>query len=169
MIHFRSFCYLDRRLSCAGMINWDDPDYKSAGNFAAYVSSIAIQCGDPSAPSANTTSYVYGSNSSTSTPQISFSGASTNLKDSKSGSSSSLASGIGLKVAIAVGGLIVLVILAMLVRSIMKKMGKKKGAIPPTSAAAFLGKQQSYQPLHGNASVESHGMQNRLYAGQNRY
>ena len=52
-----------------GMINWDDPDYKSAGHFYAYIDSISVQCADQ--PGANITSYVYGSNSSAYTPSIS--------------------------------------------------------------------------------------------------
>lgn len=58
-----------------GMINWDDPDYTSAGHFYALVSSVSVQCADsnPSNPDSNITSYVYGSNSSTDTPSVAFS------------------------------------------------------------------------------------------------
>jgi beta-glucanase (GH16 family) len=58
-----------------GMINWNDPDYVSAGNFYALVSSVTVKCGD--APGPNITSYVYGSNTTASTPSISFSNRST--------------------------------------------------------------------------------------------
>jgi len=56
-----------------GMINWDDPDYKSAGHFYAMVESVDIQCADPTTPSSDITSYVYGANSSTMTPSVTFS------------------------------------------------------------------------------------------------
>lgn len=62
-----------------GMIDWNDPDYKSAGQFYALVRSIEIQCGDPQKPDANITSYVYGSNTTTDTPSIAFSNVSTLL------------------------------------------------------------------------------------------
>ncbi|THH18730.1 hypothetical protein EW146_g2312 [Bondarzewia mesenterica] len=56
-----------------GMINWNDPDYKSAGHFYAMVSSVSVQCADPSTPQSDITSYIYGTNSSTMTPSVSFS------------------------------------------------------------------------------------------------
>ncbi|KAF8918651.1 glycoside hydrolase family 16 protein [Mucidula mucida] len=60
-----------------GMIDWSDPDYTSAGHFYALVKSVQIKCGDPQAPGENITSYVYGTNSSTDTPAIAFTNAST--------------------------------------------------------------------------------------------
>ncbi|KAI3605291.1 cell wall glucanase [Moniliophthora roreri] len=61
-----------------GMIDWNDPDYKAAGQFYALVKSIQIQCSDPQPPSPNSniTSYIYGTNSTTDTPSIAFSNAS---------------------------------------------------------------------------------------------
>ncbi|KAI0077369.1 glycoside hydrolase family 16 protein [Panus rudis PR-1116 ss-1] len=56
-----------------GMINWQDPDYVKAGHFYALLSSLSITCQDPTPPSANTTSYVYHSNSSAFLPDIEFS------------------------------------------------------------------------------------------------
>ncbi|CAL1699711.1 unnamed protein product [Somion occarium] len=56
-----------------GMINWNDPDYTAAGHFQTLVKSVAVVCQDPSPPAANVTSYVYGINSSSLTPGISFS------------------------------------------------------------------------------------------------
>jgi beta-glucanase (GH16 family) len=60
-----------------GMINWADPDYLAAGHFYALVSSVSIECLDPQAPGANVTSYVYGQNASTDTPDVAFSTEST--------------------------------------------------------------------------------------------
>jgi beta-glucanase (GH16 family) len=60
-----------------GMINWNDPDYTSAGHFYALVKSVSVQCGDPQKPGANITSYTYGQNTSTDTPGIAFSNEST--------------------------------------------------------------------------------------------
>ncbi|KAH9833191.1 concanavalin A-like lectin/glucanase domain-containing protein [Rhodofomes roseus] len=60
-----------------GMINWDDPDYKSAGHFYAYIESVSVTCNDPQAASGNITSYVYGSNSSAFTPAITLSNETT--------------------------------------------------------------------------------------------
>ncbi|TFY65760.1 hypothetical protein EVG20_g5337 [Dentipellis fragilis] len=59
-----------------GMINWDDPDYKSAGHFYATIKKVDIKCADPQSPNSSVTSYVYGSNSSTMTPSVAFSNAS---------------------------------------------------------------------------------------------
>lgn len=60
-----------------GMINWNDPDYVSAGHFYALVSSVSIKCADPQAPGPDITSYVYGQNASTDTPAVDFSNKST--------------------------------------------------------------------------------------------
>jgi len=60
-----------------GMIDWTNSDYQAAGHFYALVSSVNVQCTDPSPPAANVTSYVYGTNSSTDTPGIAFSTATT--------------------------------------------------------------------------------------------
>ncbi|KAK7685919.1 hypothetical protein QCA50_010728 [Cerrena zonata] len=56
-----------------GMINWDDPDYTTAGHFYALVKSVSVTCNDPSPAGTNMTSYVYGTNSSSMTPSIAFS------------------------------------------------------------------------------------------------
>ncbi|EPS95247.1 hypothetical protein FOMPIDRAFT_162459 [Fomitopsis schrenkii] len=72
-----------------GMINWDDPDYKSAGHFYAYIDSISVQCADQ--PGANITSYVYGSNSSAFTPSISETNETTILASNGALGSSALA------------------------------------------------------------------------------
>jgi len=60
-----------------GMIDWQDPDYVSAGHFYALVQSINITCADPTPPAVDTTSYVYGKNVSTLTPAIAFSNQTT--------------------------------------------------------------------------------------------
>jgi hypothetical protein len=59
------------------MINWNDPDYVSAGHFYMLVKSVSITCADPQHPTSDITSYVYGPNTSTNTPGISFSNSST--------------------------------------------------------------------------------------------
>ncbi|KAF5389585.1 hypothetical protein D9757_004084 [Collybiopsis confluens] len=60
-----------------GMINWQDPDYVSAGHFYALVQSVSVKCADPQSPGPNITSYIYGANQSTDTPNIDFSNQST--------------------------------------------------------------------------------------------
>ena len=86
------------------MINWDDPDYKSAGHFYALVKSVSVKCADPETPSANDTSYVYESNAST--PSIAMSNHSTLLNGARRtmmvGSSMDLTLGL-----VAVGGAVV--------------------------------------------------------------
>ncbi|EIW78647.1 glycoside hydrolase family 16 protein [Coniophora puteana RWD-64-598 SS2] len=62
-----------------GMINWQDPDYTSAGHFYAYVDTVSVTCNDPSTPTSDDTSYVYGSNTTTDTPSVSFSNATTEI------------------------------------------------------------------------------------------
>lgn len=56
-----------------GMINWQDPDYQSAGHFYALLKSVDLQCADPAPPDPKDTSYVYGANSSALTPSVTFS------------------------------------------------------------------------------------------------
>ncbi|KAH9946909.1 concanavalin A-like lectin/glucanase domain-containing protein [Amylocystis lapponica] len=60
-----------------GLINWDDPDYKSAGHFYSVVESVSITCNDPTTAAGDVTSYVYGSNSTAFTPSIAFSNETT--------------------------------------------------------------------------------------------
>lgn len=60
-----------------GMINWDDPDYKSAGHFYALVQSVSVNCTDPTSEPSDTTSYIYGKNGSLDTPSVAFSNKST--------------------------------------------------------------------------------------------
>lgn len=57
------------------MIDWTNADYAAAGHFYALVSSVSVQCNDqsPSNPDPNITSYVYGSNTTSMTPLVSFS------------------------------------------------------------------------------------------------
>jgi hypothetical protein len=72
------------------MINWQDPDYQSAGetvddpvitsalnvhlgHFYALLKSVDVQCADPAPPDPKDTSYVYGANSSALTPSVTFS------------------------------------------------------------------------------------------------
>lgn len=73
-----------------GMINWQDPDYQSAGetvdnfmiilalnvhlgHFYALLKSVDVQCADPAPPDPKDSSYVYGANSSALTPSVTFS------------------------------------------------------------------------------------------------
>lgn len=60
-----------------GMIDWSNTDYTTAGHFWASVQSVEVVCADPVKPNANITAYVYGANSSTFTPSVSFSNQST--------------------------------------------------------------------------------------------
>ncbi|KAG6333931.1 hypothetical protein ID866_5163 [Astraeus odoratus] len=60
-----------------GMINWNDPDYVSAGHFYALFQSVSVQCNDTLTPNSSVTSYVYGPNVTLDTPSIAFSNAST--------------------------------------------------------------------------------------------
>lgn len=60
-----------------GLIDWQDPDYVSAGHFYALVQSVNITCQDPTAEPTDATSYVYGKNSSTFTPSVAFSNLTT--------------------------------------------------------------------------------------------
>jgi len=55
-----------------GMINWDDPDYKAAGQFYALVQSVTVKCADSQVTTvtSNDTSYVYGGNRSATLPTI---------------------------------------------------------------------------------------------------
>jgi len=64
-----------------GMINWNDPDYKSAGHFYALINKITVKCADPTAPSADITSYKYGTNTTVNTPNVFFSNQSTMLNE----------------------------------------------------------------------------------------
>jgi len=62
-----------------GLINYQDPDYLAAGHFYALVSSVNITCADPTKPGAGITGYVYGANSSTNTPSVALTNATTDL------------------------------------------------------------------------------------------
>src|ERR1700683_3836292 len=127
------------------MINWDDPDYTAAGNqFQAFVSSVSVQCADPTSSSANMTSYVYGSNSSTSTPNVTLSGAST-LLDGASDSSSSVSSAMAETIGIIAGILVLaLIISALLLRACIQAR-RRKARTGATIAPMFGG--QAYSSL----------------------
>lgn len=65
-----------------GMIDWNDPDYKAAGNqFYARFKSLKVECADPEPVSADDISYVFGSNITTpeglSVPQVAITNQST--------------------------------------------------------------------------------------------
>lgn len=62
-----------------GMINWNDPDYTSAGHFYALVHSVSITCTgtQPVPPDSDLVSYVYAGNRSSTTPTIIYSNSST--------------------------------------------------------------------------------------------
>lgn len=82
------------------MINWNDPDYLSAGtlhhprflakahdrpgHFYALYQSVSVECNDPTSPGPGITSYVYGPNSTLDTPSIAFSNASTLINSARS-------------------------------------------------------------------------------------
>ncbi|KAJ8596182.1 glycoside hydrolase family 16 protein [Rhizopogon salebrosus TDB-379] len=92
-----------------GMINWNDPDYVSAGHFYALFQSVSVQCNDPTPPNASETSYVYSTNSSLDTPSIAFSNASTiNGAPALIGvSASAMSTWLGMVAALVIGGLVV--------------------------------------------------------------
>ncbi|KAI6029648.1 glycoside hydrolase family 16 protein [Pisolithus microcarpus] len=60
-----------------GMINWNDPDYVSAGHFYALFQSVSVQCNDTAPMNSSVTSYVYGPNVTLDTPSIAYSNATT--------------------------------------------------------------------------------------------
>ncbi|KAJ7578528.1 glycoside hydrolase family 16 protein [Mycena floridula] len=62
-----------------GLIDYTNPDYVSAGHFYALLKSVNITCADPTKPSTDITSYVYGANSTTDTPSVAFSNVTTLL------------------------------------------------------------------------------------------
>lgn len=126
-----------------GMINWNDPDYTSAGDqFQAYISSVSVKCADPT-PVGNMSSYVYGSNSSTSTPNVTLSSASTLLEGAASTSSisASLAKKIGIVAAVA---LFALIVSALLIRACLQRR-RRKARASETTAPGFGG--QTYSSL----------------------
>jgi len=153
-----------------GMINWNDPDYTAAGNrFEAFVSSVSVQCANPSPPSANTTSYVYGTNSSTSTPNIILSSAST-LLGGGTGSSSSISSSTVKKIGIIVGlAVLALIISALLVRAcVQRRRRKARAGAAVVAPAAVIGGGRTYQPLKDSSiNVEGgpHAMSSLNYGG----
>ncbi|KAF8137604.1 glycoside hydrolase family 16 protein [Boletus edulis] len=70
-----------------GMIQWNDPDYVSAGHFYALFQSVSVECNDTTTPGPGITSYVYGQNSTLDTPSIAFSNATTLINGSSPRSS----------------------------------------------------------------------------------
>ncbi|KAF5361620.1 hypothetical protein D9758_007371 [Tetrapyrgos nigripes] len=64
-----------------GMINWDDPDYKSAGHFYALVKQVKVECNEANilngTMQADTTGYVYGANASSQQPGVAYTNGST--------------------------------------------------------------------------------------------
>jgi hypothetical protein len=90
-----------------GMINWQDPDYVSAGHFYSLISSVTVQCSDPVTPASNVTSYVYGSNVTTDEPGISFSTKTTiNAAPSLTHAAASSVGTIFLVIAVVTGALL---------------------------------------------------------------
>ena len=72
------------------MIDWTNSDYTAAGGqYQALIESVTVVCADPTSPPSGTTSYVYGSNSSTNTPSISFSSAITTINSTSGASGAS--------------------------------------------------------------------------------
>jgi len=94
-----------------GMINWNDPDYASAGHFYMRVRSVEVTCAPQSSssssnssiPSGNITSYVYGANSSALTPSVKLSNAST----LENGAVGGMRMGMGWSVVLGVVGVLV--------------------------------------------------------------
>lgn len=71
-----------------GMIDWNDPDYVSAGQFYALVKSVTVKCADPqqaaTSNGSTVTSYTYGTNSSSGSPAVGLSNASTEVGGAES-------------------------------------------------------------------------------------
>jgi len=67
------------------MINWNDPDYKSAGRFYALLKSVSVKCAANPKIQADTTSYVYSGDKSTmNSPVIEYTNRSTSVKGAAS-------------------------------------------------------------------------------------
>jgi len=64
-----------------GMINWNDPDYLSAGHFYARINSVSVKCAQNAPGNPNITSYIYGA-SDHNLPTILFSNKTTLLNGS---------------------------------------------------------------------------------------
>lgn len=143
------------------MIDWSQT---TNGKFEALISSISIQCADPTPPSSNATSYVYATNTSSNTPGINFSSASTFL-DGYSASSS----GNGIKLAKEIGigagvGVFFLIVIALVVRSCMQASRRKTRAAATTSAGFGNIGAQSYRPINDSTTnLETHAMPDRGY------
>ena len=103
-----------------GMINWQDPDYQSAGetvdslvttsvlnmhlgHFHALLKSVDVQCADPVPPDPKDTAYVYGANSSALTPSVAFSNQSIPTNGALARSASSFSTLVGTLSLVVVG------------------------------------------------------------------
>ncbi|QRV76563.1 glycoside hydrolase family 16 protein [Ceratobasidium sp. AG-Ba] len=75
------------RIQLSGMINWQDPDYVTAGHFSAIVSEVTVKCAPLTgvANSSAMTSYVYAANDSTGVPTVQVTNHSTMLGGAVSG------------------------------------------------------------------------------------
>ncbi|KAJ7060985.1 glycoside hydrolase family 16 protein [Mycena amicta] len=62
-----------------GLIDYNDPDYVSAGHFYALLQSVNITCADPTKPAGDITGYVYGANASADTPSVALTNLTTNI------------------------------------------------------------------------------------------
>jgi len=62
-----------------GLIDYNSPDYKSAGHFYALIQSINVTCNDPVKPGADVTGYIYGANATTNTPAVALTNVTTNI------------------------------------------------------------------------------------------
>jgi len=178
-----------------GLINWNDPDYTAAGgHFQALVESVSVVCADPSSPPSGTTSYIYGSNSTTNTPSISFSklttivGTTSNLSsngsssstngsasslDSTSGSSGSSPWLTGRTVGIIAGSIAALILAALIAYFVVSLFGRRshKGGNPSEKgieAQGITGQDSRYHPLYDpapNAASETHALPSLHYDG----
>jgi beta-glucanase (GH16 family) len=80
-----------------GLINYNDPDYKSAGHFYALVKSVQVKCADTQSTKGDITSYIYGPNTTSLNPTVVLSNASTML-----GAATGLHSAVGVRFATSV-------------------------------------------------------------------
>jgi beta-glucanase (GH16 family) len=150
-----------------GMIDWSDPDYVAAGHFQAFVSSVSVVCASSSSQNSNVSSYVYASNSSTSTPNITLSIASTLIDGATSDGSSSISSSTLKKIGILVGcGVFALIVSALLVRMCLRMRRRRAKA----TTGGVIGSGQTYRPLHDPIpDTETHAMPDLYNKGPPAY
>ncbi|KAF7980556.1 hypothetical protein HWV62_37711 [Athelia sp. TMB] len=145
------------------MIDWSQT---TNGQFEALVSSISIECADSTSTPSNSTGYVYEKDTSTDTPGITYTSATTLLGGASNTSGSGTMGKLAKEVGISAGvGLFLLIVAALVIRSCM--MAKRKNRPALGAAAGFAG--QSYRPINeSTTNLETHPMPDRGYGGQSQ-